>query len=461
MRRLTAFYVVVSLLTIICSMVSGASLSKASGVNKLEPVFQKGMSYRPAPYPNYYPYDTDESDESLRRMAECGVEWVAIITWWFQENLTSTQIYPHPDYTPTNESLKHAVQNAHELGMKVMLKPMVDTEDARNLPRWMIPPSTGWFTSYKTFVGSYAQFAQETGVELLCIGCEFKTTEVDVASWRQIISEVRKHYSGPLTYAATVDSYQHIAWWDALDYVGINAFFPLTDKGDLTLEELKQAWNRTANDIESWHSSMDKPILFTEIGYRSGNGTNKEPWNWTKTMKPDPQEQFDCYLAAFQILWNKQWFYALYWWIWEGYPNMTLQGYDKAYDWALSDFTPQNKPVQYLIKSWYSSERQPDFEAQVKELKLLLNQSQTEYNTLLTSHSTLLAEHNALLTENDNLLAEHNTLLAEYTNLKNLFFAVVATLFLALAITVYVVTNRKRHQNIRRQRLTINKETLL
>ena len=329
-------------------------MSKTSGVNKLEPVFQKGMSYRPAPYPNYYPYDTEESDESLRRMAESNVEWVAIITWWFQENLTSTQIYSHPDYTPTNKSLKHAVQKAHELGMKVMLKPMIDTEDARNWPRWMIPPSEEWFANYEAFISSYARFAQENSIELFCVGCEFKTTEGDSFRWRQTISVVKKHYSGSLTYAATTDSYQRIAWWDALDYVGIDAFFPLTDKDNPTVEELKQAWNRIANDIECWQSSVNKPVLFTEIGYRSGDGNNKQPWNWTETLEPDLQEQFDCYLAAFQVLWGKPWFYGFYWWIWESYPNMTLPGYDKAYNQTLTDFTPQNKPAQNLIKSWYS-----------------------------------------------------------------------------------------------------------
>lgn len=369
----------ISLLTVFSSIVNCAFLLNISSEKEFEPVFQRGMSYRPAPYPNYYPYDTPESDESLWRMAEANVEWVAIITWWFQENLTSTKIYQHYDYTPTNDSLKHAIQKAHELGMKVTLKPMIDTEDASKYPRWMIPPSSAWFASYKTFISSYAQFAQENGVEQLCIGCEFKYTEVDSASWRQIISEVRKYYSGPLTYAATTDSYQHITWWDALDYVGIDAFFSLTDKDDPTLEELKQAWNRTADDIESWQSSVNKPILFTEIGYRSGNGNNKQPWNWTEPLEPDLQEQFDCYLAVFQILWGKPWFYGFYWWIWEGYANIALPSYDKAYNQTLTDFTPQNKSVQYLITSWYSSNKYKDpvydFKERINSLEAIVKAS--------------------------------------------------------------------------------------
>ena len=421
MRRLIALCMT-SLLIVISSMVDSATLLKTSSEKEFEPVFQKGMSYRPAPYPNYYPYDTPESDESLRRMAETNVEWVAIITWWFQENLTSTQIYPHLEYTPTNESLKHAIQKAHELGMKVMLKPMIDTEDARNNPRWMIQPSPEWFASYRSFISSYAQFAQENGVELFCIGCEFKNTELDSANWRKIISEVRKHYSGPLTYAATIDSYQKINWWDDLNYVGINAFFPLTDKDDPTLEELKQAWNRTANDIESWHSSVNKPILFTEIGYRSGDGNNKQPWNWTETLEPDLQEQFDCYLAAFQVLRCRPWFCGFYWWVWESYPNIALPNFDKALNQTLTDFTPQNKPVQYLIKSLYSSDIQTDptlyLKLRIESLEALVNELQTDYTALLT----------------------------DYNNTKNLLYAFAATtLFLALIIMIHIIKSRKQH----------------
>ena len=405
--------------------------------NSFEPVFQKGMSYRPAPYPNYYSYDTPESDESLRRMAEANVEWVAIITWWFQENLTSTQIYPHLDYTPTNESLKHAVQRAHELGMKVMLKPMVDTEDARNYPRWKISPSPEWFASYRAFISFHAQFAQENGVELLCVGCEFKTTENDSASWLQIISEVRNHYSGPLTYAATFDSYKNITWWNGLDYVGIDAFFPLTNKTDPTLEELKQAWNRTANDIESWHSSMGKPILFTEIGYRSGDGNNKEPWNWTATLELDLQEQYDCYLAAFKILWDKPWFYGFYWWIWESYPNVALPNYDKAYNQTLTDFTPQNKPAQRVISCWYSQ-----FFAEVMDE---LNTVRNLMHELLANYTELQSKYDSLEAELNDLRWKYGTLMDELNITRNILYAF---LMVFIATTVYFAFRMRKRGHL-------------
>lgn len=329
-------------------LASNVLSAKVSSSISFEPVFQKGMSYRHYPYS----YDSSFSHESLLRMSEANIEYVAITVWWLQHNITSTRIYDKSDWTATNESLAMAIQKAHEFGMKVMLKPMVDPEDVYTHWRGEIPPTTEWFKSYRTFISAYAQFAEENSVDLFCIGCEFKATEVDEQSWREIISEVRKYYSRPITYAATQDSYQNIRWWDALDYVGVDAYFPLTSSKNPTLEELKQGWSRIANDIETWHASeVNKPILFTEIGYRSGDGNNMQPWNWTLTLELDLQEQFDCYLAAFEVLWGKPWFYGFYWWIWESDPN--------AGGLADTDFTPQNKPVENLIKSWYSAEPTP------------------------------------------------------------------------------------------------------
>jgi hypothetical protein len=161
---------------------------------------------------------------------------------------------------------------------------------------------------------------------------------------------VRKHYSGPLTYAADWTNYQNIEWWDSLDYVGIDAYFPLSFfDDDPTVEELKSAWTNHANMIEEWVSTVNKPVIFTEIGYRSGDGTNMAPSNYWTDMPVDLKEQNNCYEAAFQVLWDRSWFYGFYWWTWIHDP--TKGG---AND---SGHTPQNKPAQETITAWYSMER--------------------------------------------------------------------------------------------------------
>jgi len=318
------------------------------------PVYQKGMSFSAW---SSDAFSSSESDESLVRLTETNTEWIAICFSWAQSNTTSHDIHLDPNRTPTTDSFKHAITTAHRLGFKVMLKPMVDTleeEKTQGYPtvwRGEIQPSDDWFASYSSFINFFAEVAEENGVELFSVGCEFKATTHEKEQWEKVIQGVRERYSGPITYAADWTNYQDIEWWDSVDYVGIDAYFLLSFfNNDPTLDELKNAWNNYANEIETWLSTVNKPVIFTEIGYRSGDGTNTAPSNYWTDMAVDLQEQRDCYEAAFQTLWNRSWFYGFYWWTWihdptKGGPND-------------SSHTPQNKPAQDAVTQWYSKDRE-------------------------------------------------------------------------------------------------------
>ena len=317
------------------------------------PVYQKGLSF--SAWSNDV-FSSSESDESLRLLTETNTEWIALCFSWIQSNTTSHDIHLSSSGTPTPESVKHAITTAHNLGLKVMLKPMVEAverEEIRSYPVWRgeIQPSNEWFESYSTFINFFAEFAEENDVELFSVGCEYKKTTGEKDQWEKIISGVRERYSGPITYSADWTNYQNIEWWDSVDYVGIDAYFPLSIlKYDPTFNELKNAWANYADEIETWLSTVNKLVIFTEIGYRSGDGTNMAPSNYWTDMPVDLQEQRDCYEAAFQTLWNRSWFYGFYWWTWihdptKGGPND-------------SHHTPQNKPAQDVVTQWYSRDRQ-------------------------------------------------------------------------------------------------------
>ena len=66
----------------------------------------------------------------------------------------------------------------------------------------------------------------------------------------------------------------------------------------------------------------DKPIVFTEIGYRSIDATNTNPWDWMWDQPVDLQEQADCYLAALEFVWDEPWFSCVSWWDWTADPHV-------------------------------------------------------------------------------------------------------------------------------------------
>ena len=68
----------------------------------------------------------------------------------------------------------------------------------------------------------------------------------------------------------------------------------------------------------NFQNAHGKPLIFTEIGYRSADGTNRAPWDWQASMGSDPGEQADCYQAAYEV-WSGEtaWMRGLFWWSWE------------------------------------------------------------------------------------------------------------------------------------------------
>ncbi len=315
-------------------------------------VFQKGVSYSAW---SSDAFSSSESDESLRLLTETNTEWIALCFSWVQSSTTSHDIHLGSS-SPTTESVKHAITTAHSLGLKVMLKPMVEAlerEKTLSYPVWRgeIQPSAAWFASYSSFINFFADFAEQNGVELFCVGCEYTATTGETEQWNNVIQGVRQRYSGPITYAADWSNFRDVEWWDSVDSVGIDAYFPLAlFNSDPTFEELKTVWNNHADELETWVATVNKPVIFTEIGYRSGDGTSNAPANYWTDMTVDLQEQRDCYEAAFQALWNRSWFYGFYWWTWTC--NPAEGGADD------SGHSPQNKPAQDVLTYWYSMERQ-------------------------------------------------------------------------------------------------------
>jgi len=291
---------------------------------------------------------SEDSDGSLADAAEIGCNWIAICVWWFQDNINSSIIEPdYGRYSASPESVVHAIATCHKLGMKVMLKAMIDCRDGSW--RGYINPGAAWFAEYHDFINFWADIARDNDVELFCVGCELVNTVSWASSWRSVIQDVKdNHYSGPLTYAANHGNEQSISWWDELDYIGIDAYYSLTGKNNPTLAELKTAWSDRADAIESWRNSnwscMD--IIFTEVGYQSVDGTNITPWWRDPASYPvDLQEQADCYEALLSQCQLRTWCQGVFWWNWETDPNAGGPG---------NPYHPmQNKPAEQVLQDYY------------------------------------------------------------------------------------------------------------
>jgi len=311
--------------------------------------FQKGVGYVTWSASGY---DTSSSDESLTVVRDMGTDWVSILVTWYQTTPWSGDIH-RTLKTPSDKSVIRAIKKAHELEMKVMLKLHLDLLDQSDgswrgeIGCMQETEWEKWFRRYTDYLMYYVKIANEENVEMICVGTELSTSAtVKGYLWRDMIKKLRGEYPGAMTYAAHWDRYQDIRFWDLLDYVGINAYFPLTEKMVPTSDELKEGWTKWVPEMEDFQKRVDKPIIFPEIGCSAADGTAIRPWEHIPRSEVNLKLQADYYQALLETFWNKKWFYGLYWWYWGTNKNMGGQ-YNRG-------FTPQNKPAERVIRNWYS-----------------------------------------------------------------------------------------------------------
>ncbi len=310
---------------------------------------QKGMCY--------VTWDKDRfastySDQSLEKLSNMGVEYVSIIVTQYQDAYNSTKIF-ETDHTPSDQSIIHVIKKARKLGLKVMLKPHVDLLDKHDGSYWradigFVTESdwNAWFKEYKKFILHYANMAKKHKADIFCLGTELSFTTQKDEMWRtEVIAPVKKAYQGTLVYAANWDNYKNVKFWNELDFVGIDAYFPLTYKADPTVEDLRAGWEKWVYEIEVWQASVNKPIIFTEIGYASTGHAPNTPWKGGTSGNAAPEIQAKCYEAFFETIWNKDWLAGVYWWKWD--TNTSAGGEHNR------QFTPQNKPAQRIIEANY------------------------------------------------------------------------------------------------------------
>ncbi len=315
-------------------------------VSSLPP--QKGITFAAWGASDYL---TPTSDQSLENVTHTGADWISLIVTQYQATISSTSIQP-TSYTPSDASLVHAIENAHKLGLKVLFKPHVDLSDDPD--HWRGQIGTGfsadqwseWFASYNKFILHYAELASQSGVDEFCLGTELSVAQTHEDEWRSLVKQVRLAFRGPLVYAANFGDEYSLGWWDAVDYIGVDAYYPLTLQVHPSLKALKLSWQVIGVYLSGLAAKENRQILFTEIGYRSMKGTASRPADYWTSAVADPDDQEIAYTAVFETIYSQPWFAGMYWWSWEVDPE--AGGMQDA------GYTPQNKPAENVIHDWYS-----------------------------------------------------------------------------------------------------------
>ncbi|MBP9686411.1 MAG: hypothetical protein KBD66_01260 [Candidatus Doudnabacteria bacterium] len=317
--------------------------------------WQQGVSMTPQSPEDF---GSERYKQSIQHLQATGANYLTLVIPYYQFTQYDPAMGPGWN-TPSDNSLKAGIKYAHEHGLQVMLKPHLEAYDASWRAFINTSDREGWFRTYGAMLRHYAGIAQEAGVAQFCIGTELINMASDFANlsnstqWKALIHSLRTIYHGSLTYSANSDpsadwnnEKKYIGFWSELDMAGISAYYGLPRNGSGST--LTTAWDTIRqSDIEPFAYAVNKPLLFTEIGYRSVDGALTQPWNYNLSGQPDEQEQADAYEAVFSY-WNEYEYIAgIHWWDWE--PNPDAGGTGNI------NYTPQHKRAEAVLTNWFSN----------------------------------------------------------------------------------------------------------
>lgn len=217
--------------------------------------------------------------------------YASIMPFAFIRNIDNPEIHYNRNnqwFGESKRGVKQYIESLKARGIKIMLKPQIWV--ARGTFTGLIKMETEetWLQleqSYSNYILDFAAVAEEVHADIFCIGTELEGfIDHRPEYWKQLITEIKKVYKGKLTYAANWNEYDRTPFWEQLDYIGIDAYFPVSDLQTPILEDCRLGWLQHKDTIQAFSKKYNKPILFTEYGYRSVDFSGKQPWRSDKDM---------------------------------------------------------------------------------------------------------------------------------------------------------------------------------
>ena len=343
------------------------------------------LNFKGFNYVSYYNGGYANAD-SMPALVTTGANSVALAFEYGIDVDTST-VYADSGYTESSSVIASTIAEANSRGLNVMVRPLIDFLDPSKIGSYSVGDwrstynpanAAAFFASYKSMIVSVAQLAQANGAASLSIGVELDqlTGPAYQSYWTDIITAVRAVFSGKLTYSSDWDDNQspwqgshglpagtgdlttQVSFWSQLDYLGIDAYPPVSNAASPTVSQLVAGWTQTPTvpstlattgnqSLISYFASVATatglPLIFTELGYESATDAASQPFG-SSTNTYDPSLQSNLYAAFFEA-WRQSGndtLTGVYFWNWD--PNATEVGPGNP-----PNFSPQGEPAQAVV----------------------------------------------------------------------------------------------------------------
>lgn len=299
-------------------------------------------------------YHAPSVDGALDRLEALGADAVALMPFAYQSDPRRPELAylnRHPA-SETDAGVVHAARRARERGLAVLWKPhlWISHESwpgevaMANEADWR-----AWWGSYRRFVLHHAFLAAWTGADLLAVGVELDRTLVREREWRELIAAVRVLYPGPLTYAANWhEGAEEVGFWDALDYAGVDAYYPLAASPEAGPAELDRGAREVAERLRRLAETSRRPVLLTEVGFAARRAAWVAPHQEGGELSE--ADQAASYRALLDALGKPRWLAGAFFWKAFSAPSER----DATGGGSRPDFRFLGRPAEHEVRRWFA-----------------------------------------------------------------------------------------------------------
>lgn len=247
----------------------------------------------------YHPSWVPRAPVAFKEIQLHSANWVVLSPSWTYTRQTPPVLEPVTGKDPLWIDISEEFDSAQSFGLKTALYPTASfpedvdewwTSAPRDFAWWLV-----WFERYRTFALHHADLAKANGAEALVLGGDWVVPALPNSvvpdgdpsgvpfdaeqRWRNLLTEVRDHYSGEILWASPVTSSGVIAppFLDLVDQVIVELSLPLINPDDPTQEVSQDELNNAAVDllnnlIKPFHDQTGKPVILS-LTYLSAKGS--------------------------------------------------------------------------------------------------------------------------------------------------------------------------------------------